>query len=120
MKKEEELLLREMQAAVGTKEPVEFFAKLVDVFQLLFERLDHLDTELHRVKTHSALAIQWEPNVASDLLARQVDILRQDKDTYFNEIAALKVAFAEDRVTQNYFDFCQFWQETLGWHPFLD
>lgn len=118
MKRED--VLKEMKEAVGNKEPIEFFAKMADVFGLLFDRVDQLETQLVRIKTQSALAIQWEPKVASDLLAKQVDVLRRDKDTYFNEIASLKKAFAEDRVTQNYHDFCTFWQETLGWHPFLD
>jgi hypothetical protein len=118
MKRED--ILKEMKDAVGTKEPIEFFAKMTDAFGLLFDHIDRLEGQLHRIKTQSALSIQWEPRVASDLLAKQVDILRQDKDTYFTEIDSLKKAFAEDRVTQNYHDFCTFWQETLGWHPFLD
>jgi hypothetical protein len=113
-------LLKDMRTAVGTKDPLEFFAGLVDVFTLLFDRIDLLEKDLHRVKTQSSLAIQWEPKVASDLLAKEVDVLRKDKDTYFNEITALKKAFAEDKVTQNYQEFCRFWQDTLGWHPFLD
>jgi hypothetical protein len=113
-------LLKQMRSAVGTKDPLEFFSGLVDVFTLLFDRIDHLEKDLTRVKTQSSLAIQWEPKVASDLLAKEVDVLRKDKDTYFNEITALKKAFAEDKVTQNYQEFCRFWQDTLGWHPFLD
>lgn len=118
MKRED--LLKEMKDACGTKDPIEYFAKLTDVLGMLFDRIDHLEKKLGRVKTQSALAIHWEPKVASDLLAKEVEVLRQDKDTYFNEIDALKKAFAEDKVTQNYADFCSFWQETLGWHPFLD
>lgn len=115
-----EAILKEMKEAVGTKEPIEYFAKLTDVLSLLFDEIDRLNSKVSRVQTQSALAINWEPKVASDLLAKQVDILRQDKDTYFNEIDALKKAFAEDKITQSYNDFCLFWQETLGWHPFLD
>lgn len=115
-----EAVLKEMREAVGTKEPVEFFGKMVDVFGLLFDEIDRLQNDVSRIKAHSALAIQWEPKVASDLLAKQVDILRRSKDLYFIEIEELKRAFAEDRVTQNYHDFVKFWQDTLGWHPFLD
>ncbi len=118
MKRED--VLKEMKEAVGTKEPVEFFGKMVDVFNLLFGEIDRLQSDVSRIKTHSALAIQWEPKVASDMLARQVEILRRSKDIYFMEIDELKRAFAEDRVTQNYHDFVQFWQDTLGYHPFLD
>lgn len=115
-------LLAEMKASVGTKDPLEFFSNLVDVFNMMFDRMESLEKDLKRVKTQSALAIQWEPKVASDMIARQVNIMRQDidRDAYVADISALKKAFAEDVVTQNYNDFCSFWVETLGWHPFLD
>lgn len=118
MKRED--LLKEMKDSVGTKDPVEFFTKMTDMFVLLFDRIDRLEQTLRRVKTQSALAIQWEPRVAADMLAKQVEIMRPEKETYFNEIAALKKAFADDEVTQNYDLFCKFWVTTLGWHPFLD
>lgn len=118
MKRED--VLKEMRESVGTKDPIEFFVKMVDMFNLLFDKIDSLESNLKRVKTQSALAIQWEPRVASDMLAKQVQVLRQDKDTYATEIEAMKKAFAEDVVTRNYEDFCNFWVDTLGWHPFLD
>ena len=118
MKRED--LLKEMKETIGTKDPIEFFAKMVDVFGLLFDRIDRLDQELLCVRINSSLAIEWEPKLASDMLAEQVNVLRRDKDTYFSELTALKQAFAEDKVTQNYRDFCQFWIDTLGWHPFLN
>jgi hypothetical protein len=114
-------LLKEMRDSVGTKDPIEFFTKLTDVFTLLFDRIDELE---ERVAKSSAVAIatsHWDPRVASDMLADQVKKLREsDKDTYATEISALKIAFAEDKVTQNYETFVKFWQETLGFHPFLD
>lgn len=113
-------LLKDMKDAIGNKEPVDFFGSMVDMFVMLFNKLDDIDKSLQRVKLQSALAIQWEPKVAADMLAKQVDLLRKDKDTYFVEITALKTAFAENKVTQNYQDFCKFWTDTLGWHPFLD
>lgn len=106
MKREE--LLKEMKESVGTKDPIVFFEKMVGVFSALFDRIDQLEATLTKVKVQSALSIQWEPKVASDLLAKQVDVLRKDKDTYFNEINALKKAFAEDQVTQTYAEFCTF------------
>jgi hypothetical protein len=118
MKRED--VLKEMKEACGTKDPIEFFSKMVDMFSLLFDRIDSLEKNLGRVKTQSALSIHWEPKVASDLLAKQVEVLRKDKDTYFNEITELKKAFAEDKVTQNYDEFVDFWINALGWHPFLD
>lgn len=113
-------LLKEMKEAVGIKEPVEFFSKMVDAFTLLFERFDKLDQDLIGCRINSALAIQWEPKLASSLLAGEIEILRQDKDIYFNEISLFKKAFTEDKVTQSYQEFCRFWEDTLGWHPFLN
>lgn len=118
MKRED--LLKEMKAMVGNKDPIEFFSKMVDMFSLLFDRVDQLNSDLIAVRINSALAIQWEPKLASDMLAAQVDVLREDKETYFHELSSLKKAFAEDKVTQSYSDFCNFWQETLGFHPFLN
>jgi hypothetical protein len=118
MKRED--LLKEMKDGVGTKDPVIFFDKMVDVFTLLFDRIDVLKNELSKVKLQSALAIQWEPKVAADMLDKQVEILRQDKDTYFQEITELKQAYIENKVTQNYHDFVKFWKDTLGFHPFLE
>lgn len=113
-------LLKEMQESIGTKDPVVFFGKMVDVFSLLFDRIDHLENDNRRLSTYTALAIQWEPKIASEMLAKQIEILRQDKGAYFNEITVFKKAYAENMVTQNYADFCKFWLDTLGWHPFLD
>jgi hypothetical protein len=113
-------LLKQMKDSIGTKEPIEFFGSMVDIFGLLFDRIDQLETDINRLKTYSALAIQWEPQIANDMLTRQIDILRQDKDTYFTELTALKVAYAEGIVTKQYDTFCTFWIDTLGYHPFLD
>jgi hypothetical protein len=118
MKRED--LLKQMREAVGTKDPIEFFSQMVDAFWMLFDQIDLIKSELISVRFNSALAIQWEPKLASDMLAEQVNILRQDKETYFAELTALKKAFAEDKVTQSYQEFCKFWQDTLGWHPFLN
>lgn len=118
MKRED--LLKDMKSSVGTQEPVVFFEKMVDVFNLLFDKIDLLEKSLHNVKTQTALSIEWEPRIAADMLVKQIEILRQDKDTYFTELSTLKKAYAEDLVTQNYTAFCQFWLDTLGWHPFLD
>lgn len=116
-------ILKEMKESVGTKDPILFFAKFVDVFTLLFDKIDKLEEELRDVKTRTALSIQWDPRVAMDMLTEIVDDLRKEGDAdgniFQNEIDALKKAVKEDRVTQNYSTFCEFWLETLGWHPFL-
>jgi hypothetical protein len=54
------------------------------------------------------------------MISKMIEELRQDKDVYHEELLKLKKAFVEDRVTQEYQDFCNFWQDVLGWHPFLD
>lgn len=113
-------LLQEMRDSVGLQDPIVFFQKFVDVFNLLFDRIESLEDQLKQVKTQTALAIEWEPAVAANLLAKEITVLRQDKETYFDEISKLMQAYAEDQVTQNYSDFVRFWQETLGYHPFLD
>ena len=114
-------VLKEMKDSVGVKDPIEFFEKMTDVFTLLFDRLDKLEEQNERLRVQSALAIQWEPKIASEMLTKQVKILREQDSTVFAaEIDALKMAFAQDIVTQNYNDFCNFWSDTLGFHPFLD
>lgn len=116
-----ETLLKDMKESVGTKEPIEYFDKLSDVLTLLFNRIDELEGKVDRLSVHSALAIQWDPRLASDMLAKEVTRLRlADKDTYAAEISSLKAAFAEDKVTQSYDEFVNFWRDTLGFHPFLD
>lgn len=116
-----DLLLQEMRDSVGLKEPTVYFAKLTDVLQQLTNQLAQLTADVDRLKTNTALAIQWEPKVASDMLSKEITKLRgADKDIYASEILALQQAYAEDRVTQEYADFCIFWQNTLGFHPFLE
>jgi hypothetical protein len=118
MKRED--VIAEMKKSIGTREPLFFFEKMVDVFTLLFDRIDELENKLDLTKMQTALAIQWEPKVARAMLTAQINVLRQDKETYFNEIDLLKRAFAADVVTQNYSDFCRFWEDTLGYHPFME
>jgi hypothetical protein len=113
-------LLKDMKDSVGTREPIVFFEKMIDVFGLLFDRIEKLESELVATRISAALAIQWEPKVARAMIANQISVLRADKDNFVEEISKLKAAFLEDKVTQNYNDFCLFWEETLGFHPFLN
>lgn len=115
-----EALIKEMRESIGIKDPIVFFGKLTDVLSLLFDRINSLELSLDKVKRQSTLAIQWEPKVAQDFLALQIEALRKDKELYFNELSLLKKAYTEDLVTQNYKDFVDFWINTLGFHPFLD
>lgn len=113
-------LLKDMKDSIGTQEPVVFFAKMVDLFNLLFDKIENLEHNVVETKMNATLAIHWEPKVARSMITEQIDILRDNKDDYVEEISALKKAFIEDKVTQNYSDFCTFWEGTLGFHPFLD
>ena len=120
-------IIHDMNDAVGTKEPIEYFKSLTSAVEVMFNlllvqdrQLQLLREELQKVKTQSALAIQWEPKVAAEMLSKQIDVFRKDKDTHFHELGVFKKAYTDDRVTQNYHDFVEFWSNTLGWHPFLD
>lgn len=113
-------LLKEMKDSIGTQEPIVFFDKMVDVLTLLFDRIEELEQNVAETKMNATLAIHWEPKVASSMIAQQIAICRNDKDNYVEEISALKKAFIEDKVTQNYDDFCKFWEQCMGFHPFLD
>ena len=112
-------LLKEMKETNGTREPIVFFEKMVDMFSLIFDRIEKLEKDLGETRMNAALAIQWEPKVARAMITDEISILRENKDTYVEEISKLKKAFIEDKVTQNYNEFCLFWEETLGFHPFL-
>lgn len=112
-------LLKDMKDSVGTQDPIVFFAKMIDVFNLLFDRIEKMEKDLGETRMNAALAIQWEPKVAQAMITDQIRILRENKDDYVEEISKLKKAFIEDKVTQNYNEFCVFWEETLGFHPFL-
>lgn len=116
-------IIKEMKAVIGTREPLVFFDKMTDLFTVLFDKIDKLEMELSRVKTNSTLAIQWEPRVACDMLAKEILKLKkldEKSNDYFQIICDLQKAYANNLVTQEYSSFCQFWQDTLGWHPFLN
>lgn len=114
-------LLKQMQDTIGVQDPIVYFDKFTQLLGLLFDRLDTLETQVQRLGAHVSLAIQWDPKVASNMLAQQIKTLkRADKDIYTCEIAALQAAYTNDHITQEYSDFCTFWQEVLGYHPFMD
>lgn len=120
-------LLKDMKDGIGTKDPIVFFEKMVDVFSLLFEKVDKLESDvanvqstLEKVKNNSALSIQWDERLADDMLLDQIKILREDKETYHAELSAFKKASMEGVVTKTYLSFVEFWLNTLGCHPFLN
>ena len=117
---DKEQILKDLKESVLNKEPIEYFGKLAETLELLFSKIQNLENNLNQVKVQSALAIQWEPKVAADMLNKQIEVLRKDKDLYKTEISAFKKAVIEDIITQNYSSFCVFWQMILGFHPFLN
>jgi hypothetical protein len=117
MKRED--LLAEMKKSVGTQDPIVFFEKMVDVFNLLFDKIDQLKFDVNKANVKATLAIKWEPKVASQMLADMISDLRQDKDAYSDQIIELKKAYYENIINQSYDTFCKFWEDVLGYHPFL-
>lgn len=115
-----EELLEGMREDIGEKSPVDFFAKLVDAFDLLFSKIEQLELEVKKVKTNSALAINWDPKVASQLIAKEIEKLREhkDKSLYTAELSELKRAYG--RTFLDYNAFVTFWVDVLGYHPFMD
>jgi hypothetical protein len=118
-KKLRENLINDMRDCIGTRDPIEYFSKLVSALDLLFDEIEILQTQNIGLHVKTALAIQWEPSLALDLLDAQINTLREDRDLYHAEISAFKKARMEDSVTQSYEAFCKFWVDTLGYHPFL-
>jgi hypothetical protein len=124
MKKDE--LLKSMRDSIGTEEPTVFFAKMVDAFTLLFQEIESLKALVNYDTACSALAIQWDASVARQMLQEVVAKLRVDgkvpgtnDNAFQEELGALKIAIAENKVTQSYNEFVAFWIMCLGYHPFV-
>lgn len=113
-------LLKDMESSVGTKDPLVYFRDMALLFKCLFEEHDALAQENEMLRTMVALAIKWEPAVARGMLDTRIALLRENKDVFHVEISAFKKARMEDSVTQNYENFCKFWEDTLGYHPFIE
>ena len=113
-------LLNSMKQSIGSQEPIVFFDKMVDALNLLFNRIDDLESQIKDANLKVALAIHWEPKLASSLLSKMIDRMRkEDKETYAEQIVQLKKAFVDDKITHSYLSFCQFWEEVLGYHAFM-
>jgi hypothetical protein len=122
MNKSEEKILAELKDSVGKKDPLEYFANIVNVFSLMLSKLDSIQLELKKVKTNSSLSINWDPKLASALLLQKITELResQDKELFKTELDVLKTAYSTNIVTKDYNTFVQFWTDLLGYHPFLE
>lgn len=119
-------LLKEMKESIGTKDPLVYFSSLVDAFSHLFNQMDDLKRELKSVQLNSNLAIQWDPKVAKNLIDEEIIVLRkigkQDdgSNMWEPEIKELQKAYLQGLYMDNYNSFCSFWQDLLGYHPFLE
>ena len=119
-------LVDKMKQTIGTKEPIEYFDLLTQAVSMLLQQnilqldqIKNLRAELNRVKTQSALSIQWEPKIALSMIEDKIAELRNQKDIYEYEINSLKDAYKEGKIIKSYNDFCYFWENVLGYHPFL-
>ena len=118
-------LLKEMRESIGTKDPIVFFEKMIDAFEILFNQIDHLRVEVQDTKNFLTLAIKWDPKVANSMLVRTIQDLRVKGDdgtgvnVFHEEISQLKKLMMNGEMTADYDTFCKLFIETLGYHPFL-
>lgn len=119
-------VLKQMKDSVGTKEPTAFFAQMVDALSLLFDRIDDLEKELKTVQINSTLAIHWDPRLAEKMISDEIQTLRRigkqldGPNMWENEIKELQSSYMTGNVVVSYPTFCTFWQDLLGYHPFLE
>lgn len=120
-------VLKEMKESVGTKDPEIFFSKMVDLFSLLFDKIDSLSKDLERVQLNSTMAIHWDERLAMKMVNDEIQHMRatgkdhaSNLNIYSNEIYSLQCVYKDSSVIKNYVEFCKFWQDTLGYHPFLE
>ena len=119
-------LLKDMKGSIGTKDPLVFFGKMVDVFELLFDRLESLENENYKVKLNTVMLMNWEPNVAAGMVSEELKFLRttgkqtDGTNMYQQEIDELKNIHTAPHHLQNYVSFVKFWRDLLGYHPFLE
>jgi len=113
-------LFEETLLSIGNKDPIEYFKNITILLRELFNKIDHLESQVKQAKFNAALAIDWDAKLAADMISKQIDILRssQDKDLYKEELRKLKAAYSLS--FNNPKSFVDFWIETLGYHPFLD
>lgn len=119
-------LLKQMKDSVGTKEPTAFFTQMVDAFDLLFDKIDVLEKEIKRAQLNSVLAIHWDQRIADTMVNDEIVYLRKmgkqadGINLYVDEIDMLQKAYMDKLAISDYSRFCKFWQELLGYHPFLE
>lgn len=120
-------VIKEMRESIGTKDPEVFFSKMVDLFSILFDKIDSLSSDLEKVQLNSTMAIHWDERLAMKMVDDEIQhmyITGKDKmlggNIYADEITFLKGVYLDRSPLKNYVEFCRFWQDTLGYHPFLE
>lgn len=119
-------LLKEMKESVGTKEPTVFFAKMVDLMSLLFDRIDLLERSLSKTQINTVMLMKWDSAVVANMISEELQFLRVNgkqpdgTNMYQQEIDALTNAYMRGYVTSDYNSFVTFWKDLLGYHPFLE
>ena len=118
-------LIKEMRASLGTKDPVVFFEKMIDLCDALFEEMTFIRSEVQDTKNFMALAIKWDAKVANSMLVRTIMELRVKGDDgtniniFHEEISVLKKLMITGEMTVDYDTFVKKFTEILGYHPFL-
>jgi hypothetical protein len=114
------LLIKEMKDSIGTKQPIVFFQAMTSVLESIVERLDNIEGRLEVITTQSSLGINWDPEIASEMLTSEIAKMREHKDIFSKELSSFKEAYTKGEVVKDYETFVKFWSDILGWHPFID
>lgn len=120
MKLKKEVVFKNLKDSIENKTPVEFFANFTDMFNLLFDKLDALEDSLDKANLKASLAIEWDPEIARELFTQQIKILKKEPELFKEEIIALKAAYKNNECVGSYKEFCTFWKNQFGYHPFMD
>ena len=115
-------LLNILKSSVGKEDPIVYFATLAEVIEQFSSSLESMESQLKLIERNSVLAIEWDAKVALDMILEQIEALRAspNREIYDDIILQLKTASVTPSITENYKQFCKFWLDTLGFHPFLN
>lgn len=119
-------LLKEMKESVGAKEPTVFFGKMVDVLNMLFDKVDSLEKSIQKTQVNTVMLMKWDQSVVAKMISEELAFLRSNgkqvdgTNMYQQELDALSQAYMFGQHTQDYSSFVTFWKDLLGYHPFLE
>lgn len=119
-------LLKEMKESVGTKEPTVFFGKMVDVLNMLFDKVDSLEKSLQKTQINTVMLMKWDQQVVANMISDEMVFLRANgkqadgTNMYQRELDELSQAYMYGQHIGDYSSFVNFWKDLLGYHPFLE